>query len=227
VVTITAGLRQTLSERYGPRERVPVIPSGCDVSDSGEFPGLATDRPPRVVYAGQLYPWKGADVLVEAMALVPEARLVILGGVAGERDLDRVRALVAARGLAGRTEMPGTLAPARVPETLRKAAVVVVPLRATPATEGHTSPIKAFEAMAAGRPIVASDLPAIREFLRHGDNALLVPPGDPPPLAGAVRRLLQDATLAESLARRAFAEAPAYSWDARAGRLAGLFEELA
>jgi glycosyltransferase involved in cell wall biosynthesis len=93
-------------------------------------------------------------------------------------------------------------------------------------TERHTSPLKAFEAMAAGRPIVASDLPSSREFLRHGENALLVTPGSPTDLAAALRRVLEDTGLARRLAERAWAEAPAYSWDARGRALKDLMEEV-
>ena len=89
----------------------------------------------------------------------------------GGRRADR--ALVAQCGLADRTEMPGTVAPARVADELARAAVVVAPFLHTAMSERHTSPLKAFEAMAAGRPLVASDLPASREFLRDGENALL------------------------------------------------------
>jgi glycosyltransferase involved in cell wall biosynthesis len=203
-----------------------VIPNGCDVPADRRFPGLAAESPPRVLYAGQLYPWKGVDVLVEAMAALPQARLVILGGILGEADTARVRALVAANGLADRTEMPGTVPPTRVAEELRRASVVAVPFLRTAMTERHTSPLKAFEAMAAGRPIVASDLPSSREFLRHGENALLVTPGSPTDLAAALRRVLEDTGLARRLAERAWAEAPAYSWDARGRALKDLMEEV-
>jgi glycosyltransferase involved in cell wall biosynthesis len=103
---------------------------------------------------------------------------------------------------------------------------VVVPFLRSAMTERHTSPLKAFEAMAAGRPIVASDLPSSREVLRHGENALLVPPGDAAALAAALRRLADDPALAARLARGAFEEAPRYSWDARARSLRGLLEEV-
>jgi len=225
-VTTTAGIRDAFRDAHGARERVAVVPNGCDVPHDRRFPGLAAEAPPRVLYAGQLYPWKGVDVLVEAVARVAEARLVILGGLEGEPDLARVRALVASRGLAGRTEMPGTLAQAAVAAELARAAVVVVPFLRTAMTERHTSPLKAFEAMAAGRPIVASDLPSSREFLRDGHHALLVPPGDPGALAAAIARLLADAALCERLGRGAWDAAPAYSWDARARALAALFDEV-
>lgn len=93
-------------------------------------------------------------------------------------------------------------------------------------TERHTSPIKLFEALAAGRPIVATDLPSTRELLQDGRDALLVPPDDALALAAAIRRLLADRGLAERLARRAFESAPRYSWDARAAKLRTLLETL-
>ena len=154
------------------------------------------------------------------------ARLVILGGLPGEADLERVRALVAASGLEPRTEMPGTVSQARVAEEMRRASVVVAPFLRSLMTERHTSPLKAFEAMAAGRPVIASDLPSSREFLRDGENALLVPPGDAGALADAITRVLEDRGLAAGLARTAFEEAPRYSWDARARALVSLFEEV-
>jgi glycosyltransferase involved in cell wall biosynthesis len=226
-VATTAGIRDAFAAAHGPRAGgTRVIPNGCDVPADRRFPGLSAETPPRVLYAGQLYPWKGVDVLVEAVAAVPQARLVILGGIAGEADTERVQALVRSRGLADRAEMPGTVPPFRVAEELRRAAVVAVPFLETAMTERQTSPLKAFEAMAAGRPIVASDLPSSREFLRHGENALLVRPGSAAELAGALRRVLGEADLARRLAGRAWADAPAYSWDARARALKDLIEEV-
>lgn len=226
-VATTAGIRDSFAAAHGPRAAATrVIPNGCDVGEDRRFPGLCAERPPRVLYAGQLYPWKGVDVLVEAMAGVPEARLVILGGIAGEADTARIQDLVRARGLLGRAEMPGTVPPERVAGELARAAVVVVPFLETAMTAAHTSPLKAFEAMAAGRPIVASDLPSSREVLRDGQNALLVPPGSAAGLAAALRRVLEDGGLARRLAEQAWSDAPAYSWDARGRRIKELIEEV-
>jgi glycosyltransferase involved in cell wall biosynthesis len=226
LVTTTAGIRDSFVLSYGSRDRLRVIPNGCQVPAERAFPGLAREQPARVLYAGQLYPWKGVDVLVEAMTQLPETRLVLVGGLQGEADLMRIRALVERWGLGPRTEMLGTVPQVRVAEELRRAAVVAVPFLRTGMTERHTSPLKAFEAMAAGRPMVVSDLPASREFLRDGENALLVPPGEASALAAALRRLLSEPALAERLARTAWDEAPRYSWEARAQALVGLFEEL-
>ncbi len=225
-VTTTAGIRDAFVERHGTRSCVRVIPNGCDVASVRTFPGLAAERPARVLYAGQLYPWKGVDVVVEAMAAVPSARLVILGGIEGEADTRRIRSLVERHGLGERTEMPGLIPQPRVADELARATVVVAPFLRAGMTERHTSPLKVFEAMAAGRPIVASDLPSSREVLRDGENALLVPPGDTAALAAALRRVLSEVDLARRLARAAWDEAPRYSWDARARALGELFDEV-
>lgn len=226
IVTTTAGIRDAFAAAFGPRERVRVVPNGGDVPDDRTFPGLASGTP-RVLYAGQLYPWKGVDVLLDAMAGIPDAHLVILGGLEGERDLARVRARVAELGLAARTTMAGTVPQAQVAAELTRAHVVAVPFLLSRMTERHTSPIKAFEAMAAGRPIVASDTPAMREILRDGLSALLVPPGDAAALRAAIARLLADRALAERLARTAWVDSVRHSWAARAQALCTLFDEVA
>jgi glycosyltransferase involved in cell wall biosynthesis len=119
----------------------------------------------------------------------------------------------------------GLVEPARVPELLARADVLVLPNPASAISTRYTSPLKLFEYMAAGRPIVSSDLPSIREILRDNVNALLVAPGDPMALASAIDRLLRDPALAARLARTALDEVPSYSWPRRAERLETLFTE--
>ena len=86
-----------------------------------------------------------------------------------------------------------------------------------------TSPLKLFDYMAAGVPIVASDLPSLREVLRDGENALLANAGDADAFAAAVRRLLADRSLADRLGRQARIDVQQYSWDARARTLLTIF----
>jgi len=224
-VATTAGIRDTFREQFGTRSGVAVVANGCDVPVDRTFPGLAAQ--PRVLYAGQLYPWKGVDVLVDAVARVPSARLVVLGGIPGEADFGRVKARAEALGIADRVELRGLVPQAEVARELALARVVAVPVRRSEMTLRHTSPLKAFEAMAAGRPILASDLPSSREFLRHAENAWLVAPDDPAALAEGLARLLEDDALSERIARAAFEDAVAFSWDARARRLMDVFAEIA
>ena len=80
----------------------------------------------------------------------------------------------------------------RVPEVLAEASVALLPLPDEPVARLFTSPLKLFDYIAAGVPIVASDLPALREVLRHEQNALLATPGDADSFAAAVTRILAD-----------------------------------
>jgi len=99
--------------------------------------------------------------------------------------------------------------------------VLVLPNSAQePISREYTSPLKLFEYMAAGRPIVASDLPSLREVLSHSHNAWLVPPDDPAALAGALCTVRDDPALGSRLAAQASADIAAYTWDGRARRLA-------
>jgi glycosyltransferase involved in cell wall biosynthesis len=223
---------------FGIRDSGVGTDSGFGIRDSGfEKAGSGTREAgsgnqeagsgfPIVAYAGHLYAWKGVDVLLEALALVPAVRGLIVGGHEAEPDLGRVKELAERLGISARMTFTGLVAPARVPDLLRSAAILALPNPASAISNRFTSPLKLFEYMAAGRAIVASDLPSVREVLHDGVDALLVPPGDAPALAEAVRRLVAEPALAEQLARRAAEAAPGYSWSRRAERLEALFAQV-
>lgn len=226
-VTITAALAEDLAARLGPRARVAVIPDGVRIaSGSTRVSGPADGAVPVVAYAGHLYAWKGVDVLLEALARVPGARGLIVGGHAAEPDLARLEGLAKALGIGGRVTFTGLVEPSRVRELLERATVLALPNPASAISTRFTSPLKLFEYMSVGRPIVASDLPAIREVLHGEADALLVEPGSPEALAHAIRRLIADPALARRLADAAASAAPRYSWDRRAERLEALFGDV-
>jgi glycosyltransferase involved in cell wall biosynthesis len=107
-----------------------------------------------------------------------------------------------------------------VPLYLAAGDLGVVPNRSKPAISAkYTSPLKVFEAMAVGLPLVASDLPSMRELLHHGTDAWLVPPDDAAALAQGIRTLVNDSQLRAGLGRALGARAPEHTWDARTKRL--------
>jgi glycosyltransferase involved in cell wall biosynthesis len=165
-------------------------------------------------------------VLLAALARLPRTRGLIVGGHPLEADLARVTALAKRLDIADRVTFTGLVEPAQVPELLRGADVLALPNPASAISTLFTSPLKLFEYMAAGRPIVASDLPAIREVLHHEVDALLVAPDDPVALAAGIERLLADPVLARRLAAASLAAVPNYSWDRRAERLESLFDGI-
>jgi len=217
-VTITRALADEMTGRFGERPRLAIVPDGARVP--AQRPAPATGD--LVGYAGHLYPWKGVDVLLAALADLPGVRGLVVGGLEGEPDLGRLKRRAAELAVDGRVEFTGRVAPHDVAGCLQRCAILVLPNTATHLSARYTSPLKLFEYMAAARPIIASDLPALREVLRDGDNALLVPPSDAGALGGAVRRLMADPALAARLGDRAYEDVAAYSWASRAGAIEGV-----
>jgi glycosyltransferase involved in cell wall biosynthesis len=218
-VTLTRVHQQEMEDRFGVRHNAAVIPDGVRLDEPRAPLGAPPPPPYTVTYAGHLYPWKGVHTLIEALAQLPGVQARIVGGQPGESDHVRLDELARAGGVAERVTFTGWLPPASVAGELARAHALVLPNTRTLMSERYTSPLKLFEYLAAGRPIVASDLAAIREVLRNEDNALLVEPGSPDLLAAAIRRLMGDVTLSERLAQRAFDEAAYYGWQTRAQRL--------
>jgi glycosyltransferase involved in cell wall biosynthesis len=194
-----------------------VVPDGARVDRPVAAP--AGGQPAIAGYAGHLYPWKGVDVFITALARVPGLRGLIVGGHPQEADRQRIERTAEACGVSDRLTITGLVPPGEVRRALAPATMLVLPNTASAISERYTSPLKLFEYLAAGRPIVASDLPAFREILTDGETAVLVRPGDVDALAGALQRVASDAALAARLGAAALALAPRYSWEARAARI--------
>jgi len=170
---------------------------------------------PLVVYTGGLLEWKGVELLVEAARALPDVYFAIAGGM--PTDIARLR--THAGGLAN-LRIDGFQQPEIVPLYLVAGDLGVVPNRAKPAISArYTSPLKVFEAMAVGLPLVASDLPSLRELLHHGEDAWLVKPDDAGALADGIRLLVADSSLRARLGRTLGARAGEQTWDARAARI--------
>jgi glycosyltransferase involved in cell wall biosynthesis len=223
IVCVTSALRDYLAEAFGPRPRVHIVRSAVDLPAEPPKPNPV---PGLIMYVGQLYPWKGVDTLIHAMKRLPDARLEIIGGLPYEPDAARLEALARSIDVIDRVTFRSFVPPGELGAHLARAAVAAVPLPDNAYSRWFTSPLKIFEAMGAGVPIVSSDLPAIREVLRDGSNALLVPPGDPDALAAGLRKVIEDSALAESLARQASRDVETYSWERRAEALRAVVEEV-
>ncbi len=211
LIVLTHQLAATLRERFATQGRIHVVPDGVDLRGPLPVAEGAADGP--VTYLGNFHPWKGVEILIRSVGYTPGVQFTLIGGESGARA--RIAALVRDLGVTDRVRLVGPVPPRERWRYLAEASVCVLPLTRSVFGTSFTSPLKLFEYMAAGRPIVASDLPALREVLRDGENALLVAPEDPLALAAAIRRLRADRSLAERLASRAAEEVRAYSWEQR------------
>ena len=225
-VTTTRVLAAELRERFGPREHAATAPNAVRPDRVRAYAPPRRGGAPVVAYAGSLHPYKGADVLLEALACVPGARGLVIGGHPRDAaDRDRLDALARDCGIAKRVTFTGLVPPAEVLELLRGADVLVLPLRDMPHTR-YDSPMKLFEYLAVGRPIVASDLLSTREIFIDGKTARLFEAGNPAALADEIRGVLADPEGADRMGRAAFDAAADYTWARRAERVERLLDEV-
>lgn len=216
VAAITQGLLDEVRERYGYKGPAAVVPSAVD---TGVFRPCWKGDGRTVVYIGTLQFWKGLGTLLEAIAQAPRLRLRIIGG----GDESELRDRMAQLGVAGRVEITGRVPQTRIPELAADAACAVHPLPPEHSISARfTSPLKLFEYMAMGLPIVAADVPSAREVLDES-NARLYEPGNASALAQALQQVAGDPNLAQSLSHGGLAAAGQHTYQARANRLLELF----
>ncbi|MFD4629137.1 glycosyltransferase [Streptomyces sp. NPDC058284] len=199
---VIATCRDEVAElgRMGVRAaKVGVVPCGVDTE-------LFTPRGPvaergahrhQVLQLGRLVPRKGAAVSIAALARLPETELLVVGGPPADRLADdpevrRLRALAREAGVADRVRFTGGVPSTDVPPLLRAADVVLCPADYEPFG------IVPLEAMACGRPVVASAVGGQLDTVADPATGRLVPPRDPEALARAVAELLADPALREA-----------------------------
>ena len=207
------------------RGRVHVVPNGVDPARfRPDVPPLALGRAGTftVGFVGSMKPWHGLDVLLEAFdhlrRQAGDARLLLVGDGPARAAL---WADVSARGLVESVQFAGSVAPEVVPGLLTSMDVAVAPY--SEAERFYFSPLKVYEYLAAGRPVVASRVGQLGTLLRHDDNGLLCAPGDSMALAAALDRLRLDRGLRARLGARARASVlHHHTWDAVVKRILGL-----
>jgi glycosyltransferase involved in cell wall biosynthesis len=217
IVSISETLAAEIRARFAPTVPVVVIP---DAADPGVFRAVTAPGPPRAVYLGQLMPWKGVEVLLHALARVPDLPALVVGGRDGEDPRrDALKRMADQLGLRDRIEWTGWLPAAAAWQRLRAGDMGIVPTRAGDSQELSTSPLKLFEYLASGLPVIASDLPALREIVREGENGMLFAEGDADALAATLASLAADPARRRRLSAGALKGAAERSWAARARQI--------
>jgi glycosyltransferase involved in cell wall biosynthesis len=208
-----------------PRGKLHVVPCGVDTSLFTPIgPVAERSAAHRIVSVGRLVPRKGFDDLITALALVPDAELVIAGGPPDLRtdpEASRLLACATACGVADRVRLIGQVARTDMPALLRSADVVAC----VPWYEPFG--IVPLEAMACGVPVVASAVGGLTDTVVHGVTGVLTPPRDPRALGRVLRKLLADRSrgMAYGMAGQDRVDAR-YTWDEVAAQTEHLYQRV-
>ncbi len=222
VLAVTRSLAED-ARRLGEGRVDPVVAPLC----SG-LPRLTAPPPPpapgeciRLGYTGALDRAHGLPDLLQAVKLLPEGFVLRLVGRVRE-DL-RLELEVAAA--AGRLELVPHLPYAQIAAEIDACHFALAPAGDGVHSTRYRSPLKIFDYLARGKPILAADVPAHRELLQEGRQALFYRPGDPRDLAQKILALAADPGRARALAAGAWELSEGHTYEARARSLARLFEQ--
>ncbi|MFA6322567.1 MAG: glycosyltransferase family 4 protein [Candidatus Buchananbacteria bacterium] len=230
IVAITRNLKDVLIDYNVIPENVIVAPDGVDLVEFENISGsqteirkmltLPTDKK-IIMYAGHLYEWKGVDLLAQTARTFNNNELfVFIGG--NKKDIEVFKNKF---GDQKNILILGFVPHDKVPYYLKAADVLVLPNSAKKdISRLYTSPMKLFEYMAAGRPIVASDLPSIREILSD-DCATLVLPDSVESLVAGIKKILNDDSLATKMAAQSYQKIGEYTWEKRTKKIIDFVKE--
>jgi len=213
------------------RKRVTVIPNGVSPSDFSPSPIPAREgRVPTLLYIGTLADWQGLDVLVHALPKILERQAVKLQVIGRGRSRQRKMLMKQIRklGVEGSVIVQPAIPHHEVSGVIANADICVAPLGFNDrnVTQG-ACPIKVLEYMAGGRPLLASNLPIVRELVREDVDGLLFTPDDPDDLARQALLLLEDRKLSQRLAKSASARAlTRFTWHESQKKLVKVYQEL-
>jgi glycosyltransferase involved in cell wall biosynthesis len=213
------------------RKLITVIPNGVSPSDFFPSPLPPRDgRVPVLLYIGTLADWQGLEVVIKALPKILEQRAVQLCIVGRGRSRQRKMLLKQIRrlGVEGSVSLQSAVPHHEVPNLIAESDICLAPLGLNDrnVTQG-ACPIKVLEYMASSRPLIASNMPIVRELVREDVDGLLFSPNDPDDLAYKVLMLLNDVDLSKRLADCATERALSkFTWHESQKKLLKVYERL-
>lgn len=229
IVVISKGLKKLHLEEGFSEDKILVSPDGVDLEKfdiqvnkvkAREELKLPFDKK-LAIYTGHLYEWKGTQTLADSAKLLDDSyRIVFVGGT--DEDLVKFRKKNENKNII----IVGQVEHKQIPLYMKAADCLVLPNSSQENISRHyTSPLKMFEYMASKRPIVASDLPSIREILNR-DNAILAKADDPKELAKKIKIALSDQELSNKISEQAFRDVSDFTWQKRASNILSFIKKF-
>lgn len=218
-IAVSEAARHSVTSRMGDGDLL-IVPNGVDVERFAAARPASLPSGRHLLFIGRLEERKGFPIAIEAFAQLsvsfPDLRLLVVGEGSEREAVDSLPPSVRSR-----VEMLGRVDDDRLASYLKAADLYI-----GPATGGESFGIVLAEAMAAGLPIVASDIDGYRDVARDGLEALLVPPGDAAALVTAVREVLDDPRMGRSLGDRGARRAHDFAWDTITERLVDVYRTV-
>lgn len=224
IIVISNSLRDYFLNKYGiDKERISVAPDGADSVESGiGFKKISKNESEMAVgYIGNLYKGRGMEIISKIAERCPWIRFHIVGG--SPEDLDYWNSKL--------SDFENIILHGYVPHRdvngyMLSFDALIAPYQQKVTIQGKgdtcqwMSPLKIFEYMAAGKAILSSDLPALKEVLRHGENSLLAPPEDIDGWVSNLELIRKDVELRKKLGKNAKMDFEnSYTWKARANNI--------
>ena len=220
IIAITKALKGFYADKGVSENKIIVAPDAVEIQkfdisksseESRDILGLPHDKY-IIVYTGHLYEWKGVNTLARARKYLREDEIIVFVGGTETNILDFRKKY----GKDKNIFIVGNKSHSEIPLYLKAGDVLVLPNSAhSNVSKLYTSPLKLFEYMASKRPIVASNVPSIREILSDGSSVFFTS-DDPEDLALKIHTIRDDPALAERIAGKAFEDVKKYSWNNRA-----------
>ncbi|PHM39596.1 putative glycosyltransferase WbpH [Xenorhabdus mauleonii] len=165
IFTLTSLLREDIYQEYGVKTPIVVAPDGVDIlaveSVQQTLSGGENKRPTQVLYLGSLHRWKGVPTVLKAMSYLDDAVLNIAGGTT--EQISKLKHTAKQIGVSDKVNFLGFIQPKNRFQVIADSDICVLPLTKTSIGSRYTSPLKLFEYMAMGKPVVISDFPSIRD----------------------------------------------------------------
>ena len=229
LVTVSQAHADEAPELYRTTTPVWCIPNGADPRIFSLSPDEYEPVPGQMLYVGSLKPWKGLPLALAALRQLTEgeARLHVCGGKLGSRDWKTTIGLIDGMSLADRVVMHGHVPQRDLRDLLRSSMLGILPLNADYAlAERYTSPLKLFEYITAGLPVVAGDVPSVRQVLGRTDAGLTFAANDAGDFADKLRQILDSPATQRRLSVNARHAAPEFSWQHRGRRIAEVCHDV-
>ena len=227
IVSITEGLKDDIFNTF-PNccKNIITSPDGVDLTLVNQVKDSYSDnnKVPHLLYIGSLHKWKGVQTLLEAMPYTSSGHLHIAGGK--QSEIETLKLVAQRLGISSRVTFIGYIAPKNRFQIIAKSDICLLPLSSMSIASKYTSPLKLFEYMAMGKPIISADLPSIREVITHKQNGFLVEPESPVKLGDAINQLISDKALQKSLGENALKDSESYTWINRANTLQKWFKSI-